>query len=120
MKKLFFLLLTVIVTSVGFAQTASVAGNAETMKESVKSGTFQFTMPESVTAAEIERTKKFYVDYFTVEYNAQSRLLKVKMVNNDAESRRVVTRLLVSNGISEINFDGKSYRITEFYDAYMR
>lgn len=120
MKKLFFLIITCIITSVGFSQTASFPGNAETMKESVKNGVFQFEMPESMTAAEMDRTKKYYVDYFTVEFNASNRMTTVKMVDNDPESRRVVTRLLVSNGISEVNFDGKSYRITEFYDLYMK
>lgn len=120
MKKLILVLVAVILSFAGMAQAAKATGTPETMKTSVKEGVFTFTLPDNVTAEEIERTKKYYVDYFTVEFDASSKLLKVVMVDNSSESRRVVTRLLVSNGVSEIDFNGNNYRVTEFYDLFMR
>jgi hypothetical protein len=120
MKKLILALVATILSFAGMAQAAKATGTPETMKTSVKEGVFTFNLPDNVTAEEIERTQKYYVDYFTVDFDASSKLLTVKMVDNSPESRRVVTRLLVSNGISEIEFNGNNYRVTEFYDLFMR
>jgi hypothetical protein len=120
MKKLIALFTLVFLGFVASAQTASVAGTPATMKEGVKQGVFKFDMPKSTLAEEIKRTSNFYVDYFTVAFNNESKQVTISMVDNSPEGRRVVTRFLLSNKVSVIAFDGKEYKITEFYDNYMR
>lgn len=120
MKKLIALFTIVFLVFITSAQTAFVAGNPAKMKEGVKKGVFQFDMPKSTLAEEVKRTSNFYVDYFTVAFNNESKQATVTMVDNSPEARRVVTRFLLSNKVSIISFDGKEYKITEFYDNFMR
>lgn len=120
MKKLIALFTIVFLGLTAFAQKASVEGAPTGMKESVKTGVFKFDMPKSTSEDEIKRTSNFYVDYFTVAFNNESKQVTISMVDNSPEGRRVITRFLLSNKVSVIAFDGKEYKITEFYDNFMR
>lgn len=120
MKKLVALFVVVTLAFSTFAQKASVQGTPSTMKENVKLGVFQFEMPAATSSDGIERTAKYYVDYFTIDFDAATNNVTVKMIDNSPEGRRVVTRFLLSNKVSVIVFNGSEYKITEFYDNFMK
>lgn len=103
-----------------FAQIATVESTPETMKNQVKEGVFKFKMPETTSSVEIKRTSNYYVDYFTVDFNEESKQATISMIDNTPEGRRVVTRFLLSNKVSVISFNGKEYKITAFYDSFMK
>ena len=69
---------------------------------------------------EINRTSQYYVDYFTVDYNESTKNAKISMIDNSPEGRRVVTRFLLSNKVSVIIFNENEYKITEFYDNFLK
>ena len=120
MKKFIALFVVAILGLTTYAQTASVEGTPSTMKENVKQGVFKFVMPSTTSADEVKRTSKYYVDYFSVEFDEQSKVAVVKMIDNSPEGRRVVTRFLLSNKVSVVSFNGNEYKITEFYDNFMK
>lgn len=120
MKKLVALFVVAIVGFTSYAQTAKVEGTPATMKENVQQGVFTFEMPSSASSIEIKRTTSYYVDYFTVDFNADTKTVKIKMIDNSPEGRRVVTRFLLSNKVSIIEFNSEEYKITEFYDNFMK
>lgn len=120
MKKLVALFVVAIIGFTSYAQTAKVAGTPATMKENVQQGVFTFEMPSSTSSDEIKRTTSYYVDYFTVDFDAATKTAKIKMIDNSPEGRRVVTRFLLSNKVSIIEFNSEEYKITEFYDNFMK
>lgn len=119
MKKLITILASVILSFGLFSQNAEVKGDEATFKKNVASGNIEIIFPESTEASDIEKSSEYYVDYFTVDYNAESRLAKIKMVDNTPQSRRVINRLLLSNNVRTIDFNGESYSINDFYSKYM-
>jgi hypothetical protein len=120
MKKFITLLVVAVIGMTTYAQTASIDGTSSTMKENVKQGVFKFNMPATTTADEVNRTAKYYVDYFTINYDEQNKIAVINMIDNSPEGRRVVTRFLLSNKVSMVSFDGNEYKITEFYDTFMK
>lgn len=120
MRKFCIFLAFIAFFSFGYAQKASVSGTLETIKENVSKGTLSFTMPQSTSSDEINRTSQYYVDYFTVDFNESTKNAKISMIDNSPEGRRVVTRFLLSNKISVIVFNENEYKITEFYDNFLK
>ena len=101
------------------AQTAEYIGTADNFSEKVAEGVFQIIMPENTQSSEIERTSAYYTDYFTIEYDENERMVTVTMVQNDAQSRRVINRFLLSNGVKEISFDGNTFNINSFFNQHL-
>jgi capsule polysaccharide export protein KpsE/RkpR len=119
MKNLITLFAFVLTLSFSFAQTASISGDESTLKNQVEKGEFSIEMPESTEAEEINKSAEYYVDYFTVNYDDESKIAKISMVDNTPSSRRVINRLLLSNGVRTIKFNSEEFSINEFYDAYL-
>lgn len=120
MKKLGMFITAILIGFTTFAQIASVKATPESMKQGVKQGVFEFVMPASTSVSEINRTAGYYVDYFNVAFDDATKKATITMVDNTPEGRRVVSRFLLSNKVSVIAFDGKEFKITEFYDKYMK
>jgi hypothetical protein len=121
--KLYILILLCGSWSYSFGQgsnsTASVlkAADLELGKES---GVFIFFMPKGSSAEDIELSKKYYVNYFTVDYTPDSGQVKITMVNNDEKSRAVITRFLTANGVQEVNVGGVIVPLGELFDRYLK
>lgn len=114
-------MLSVFVLTFGlaFAQTASISGDEASLAKQVESGSFEIQMPESTSAEDMNKSAEYYVDYFTVDFNAESKVAAINMVDNTASSRRVINRLLLSNGVRTIAFNGEEFSINEFYDKFL-
>lgn len=120
MKKLITLLVSLVLSLGLFSQNAEVKGDEAALKKNVASGNIEIIFPEETDAADIEKSSEYYVDYFTVNYDAESRVAKIKMVDNTSESRRVINRLLLSNGVRNIDFNGENYSINDFYSKFLQ
>lgn len=120
MKKLFMLSIILFSSIVAFSQTATIDGNKETMKKAVEKGVFEISMPSSVSIDDINKNKEYYTDYFTVDYNDANKLATITMVDDSAKSRRVITRLLLSVGVKEVNVDGKDYTFNDFFNTFLQ
>lgn len=119
MKKLITILATVVLSFSLFSQNAKVAGDEASLKKNVAAGNIEIVFPESANAEDIEKSSEYYVDYFTVDYNSETRLAKITMVDNSSQSRRVINRLLLSNNVRGIDFNGQSYSINDFYSKFL-
>lgn len=119
MKNIITLFTFVLTIGFGFAQTASISGDEAKIAEQVEKGEFKIEMPESTSAEDVRKSAEYYVDYFTVEFDEDSKVASINMVDNTPSSRRVINRLLLSNGVRTIAFNGEEYSINEFYDEYL-
>tara|TARA_B100000508_G_scaffold137355_2_gene131740 strand:+ start:22432 stop:22797 length:366 start_codon:yes stop_codon:yes gene_type:complete len=119
MKKIIAFFAFILFVGFSFAQTASVDGDKASIAKQVEMGKFKIEMPESTSAEDINKSAEYYVDYFTVDFNAESKIATITMVDNTPSSRRVINRLLLSNGVRTIAFNGEEYSINEFYDEFL-
>jgi len=119
MKNLILIIAVFLVSIQVNAQKAEYKGTADTFSNVVESGVFEIIMPSVTEVSEIDRTSSYYTNYFTVNYNEASRVATITMVQNDAQSRRVINRFLLSNGVKEILFDGNTYNINAFFTEFL-
>lgn len=120
MKKLFVLSALLLSSVFVFSQTATLEGNKESLKRNVEVGVFQITMPSSVSEEDVKKAKGYYTDYFTVNYTKETRLATIEMLENTPKARRVITRLLLSLSVKEVNIDGKDYTLNDFYNTFLQ
>jgi hypothetical protein len=111
--------MTLILSFSLFSQNAEIKGDEVDLKKNIDSGNIEIIFPESTKASDIEKISEYYVDYFTVDYNPKTNLAKIKMVDNTSRSRRAINRLLLSNNVRIIDFNGVSYSINDFYSKFL-
>lgn len=98
---------------------AKVENAAQFAAEKSK-GNFEFQLPATATAEAVSEKASYYTQYFTVEFNEKTKKAKIKMVQDDSRSRRVIVRFLVSNEIRTVSMEGKDYLVDEFYKQYIQ
>lgn len=119
MKKLIMIFVVAVLSFAINAQTAVFTGNASSITSNVDDGMFEIEMPASVNKDASDKVVGYYSDYFTVNYNETSNVVKIDMVDNSSLGRRVITRYLLSLGIKSVELDGEKYTINDFYSTYL-
>jgi len=119
MKKLIILFAIMIFAGVGFTQTATVEGTSATLKKQLSENYVAFKMPQEVTKETVGKSAGYYTDYFTVDFNAQTKVARINILDQEIQERRVITRFLLSTGVRTVNFEGKDYTIMEFYGNFL-
>lgn len=103
-----------------YAQIASVGGNENAVQKMLAKDYIEFSFPSEVTQERIDHSSKFYVNNFTVDYNKDSKIVKINFVETDEMSKKIVVRFLVSSGIKGVEFNKVIYSPMEFYDKVMK
>ncbi|MBI2259075.1 MAG: hypothetical protein HYU67_09260 [Flavobacteriia bacterium] len=122
MKKITFLFLVFFTVS-SFAQkkfhqiTCDTKTSIEKQKEN---GSFTFIFPDQIDKEQIDRTAKFYTNYFVVSFNNKTKSVQIRMTVNDQNNRRVIKRFLISNKIEEIILDDQIYTVDNFYNQFLK
>jgi hypothetical protein len=123
MNKLFFLILFVGFSSIGFSQQGkkeAISLGKEELVQAKNVGIYTFTLPEGNTPEKVSENAKYYTMYFKVKYNADSREAALNMVSNDEKSRHVICRFLVASGVDKVLVDGKAFQIEEYFQSYLK
>ncbi|MCE3295212.1 MAG: hypothetical protein K0R65_926 [Crocinitomicaceae bacterium] len=119
----FLIVLFVLVSSFSFSQDkifeAKVANSADFAANKSK-GEFYFTFPSATKKETVAKNAAYYTKFFSVQYDEQSHLVTIKMVDNDQSSRQIINRFLISSNITQIEMDGTLYKVGEFYDKKIR
>lgn len=119
MKNLLLLFIISLLSFYSYSQKATVNGNLESIKKEVSEGVFTFVLPESTVEADIKKSAEYYTDYFTVNYNGNSKVAIIKMKENTPSARRVIVRFLLSSDVKSIDFQGKEHSINDFYEKFL-
>ncbi|MES2799024.1 MAG: hypothetical protein V4638_03345 [Bacteroidota bacterium] len=122
MKTLFCtLILAAGLSSVAMAQEGVAVSPSKTEIAAGKtSGNFKFTLPEGTTAEDVAQNSKYYTHYFTVNYDAKSRVADITMISNDEKSRSVIIRFLVANSVEKLNIDGTLVSTGDYFEKYLK
>jgi 2-phospho-L-lactate guanylyltransferase (CobY/MobA/RfbA family) len=113
----------ILITTSSFSQEkfleAKVVNPSEFLK-SKNSGVFEFLFPQKAEKTTVLKNAVFYSTYFKVDFNETSKIAKITMLNNDAQSRQIINRFLISNKISQIEMNGNLLKIDEFYQKHLK
>ena len=123
MNKLFFLILFVGFSSIGFSQQGkkeAISLSKEELVQAKNLGIYTFTLPEGNTPEKVSENAKYYTMYFKVKYNADNREVSLNMVSNDEKSRHVICRFLVASGVEKVFIDGKAVQVEEYFQTYLK
>jgi hypothetical protein len=123
MKSLFFFtLFTISFAFVGISQDASTTVktlSVDEVKEGKNTGLFTFIYPDGIAADVVEDASQYYVQYFTVQYDATTSTAIISMITNDSMSRRIITRFLTASGMQHVLVGEKLYDTQEFYNNFL-
>jgi hypothetical protein len=121
MKHVLFGILFFLSGSISFAQTANTAScpSSKNLKEGVASGKIEVTLPNQLSPEDVATFAKYYEPFFFVDFNSKNHVATFQMVNNTADSRRVILRFLSANQIQTVLVDGKSYQLQDFYQNFL-
>lgn len=117
MRKLFYTVVFFVFSSPLLSQEQHVSArvdNLKTFEVNKKANKYVFYFPETANVERVKETAEYYADYFTVNYDEQKKIATILMKNSDHLSKKVISRFLLSNEISEVEAEGKKYLTSEF------
>jgi hypothetical protein len=120
MQKFLFTLILAMASTLSFSQDIANFGTKTAITAGKTSGTFEVKMPARVTAEDVANYGQYYENFFTVSYNATTKLATINMINNDSPTRRIIIRFLASNQIQNVSVDNVSYDLNTFYDNFLK
>jgi hypothetical protein len=123
MKKLFVLTIMIIgFNAISFAQEINQAkftmSGAE-LKTALNNGEVSFFFNKNIDAEAVKNSTAYYTQYFSVVYDNKTGKSTLKLTEDDM-SKMVISRYMMSNGISEVLIDGKTISVQDFMAEYLR
>ncbi len=123
MKKLFVLSLMIIgLSAASYAQEINQAkftmSGAE-LSKALENGEVSFFFNKSIDANEVKKNAAFYPMYFSVNYDKNTGKATLKLTEDDM-AKMVISRFMMSNGVSEVLLDGKTISVQDFMADYLR
>jgi hypothetical protein len=122
MKSFLFSVLFLVITSTYFSQGISIVGKAQTVTELVQSknnGIYTFYFPETITKDKIETAANYYPTYFSYSINEEENSIKITLLENSANNRRIIMRFLMSARLQKIKVGDSELLIQDFYDNHL-
>ncbi len=98
---------------------ASVASKASVI-DVKNTGKFKITLPSSLVKEDVDKSASYYLHDFTVNFDNNSKVAEVTMVNNDERSRKIIVRFLSACGVQQINVEGTMVDLYPFYETYLK
>lgn len=123
MKKLFVLSFMIIgLSAAAFAQEINQAkftmSGAE-LKQALDKGEISFFFNKNMDADAVKKNAEFYPEYFSVNYDTNTGKATLKLTKDDM-AKLVVSRFMMSNGVSEVLIDGSTISVHDFMAEYLR
>ena len=103
-KKILGLILGMFLTVATFANGVVTYSDVTTAEQSKTEGIFNFAFSSGFAVEDIEKTAKYYENYFTVTpvVSEDGIAVLIKLVEDNEMARRVITRFFVSLEVKEI------------------
>jgi hypothetical protein len=122
MKSLLFFFLFVGAASSFFSQETFIVGRSQSVSELVQSkssGVYTFYFPASITKEKIETAANYYPTYFAYSINEVENSIKITLLENTLNNRRIIMRFLMSSRLQKINVEDTELLVQDFFESYL-
>jgi len=119
--KVSIVLVAILSFNTSFSQVAKTAkiGDNKAIQKSKEIGEFTFKV-SGLTTDQVNKCASYYPLYFTAAYTEKNEELSIKMVQSDAQSRRIILRLFSALDIQHIESEGRTYLCSDFYSNFLQ
>jgi hypothetical protein len=94
-------------------------GSSAEIKKSIDAGEVTFFFSKNADAEAIKTNAQYYTNFFTVKHDKTSGKC-VLMLTQDDMAKLVISRFLMSNGISEVLIEDIVISVQDFIAQYLR
>lgn len=101
-------------------ENIAVSNGTKELASSKISGEYEFQFETERTSESVEKAASFYTQYFTVDFDEETQLVKIKMIENTASSRIIIARFLSYNKVQYVKIDGDETSVSDFMDKYLK
>lgn len=122
MKSIIFSILFLGFTTSYFSQETSIVGKSQTVAELVQSknsGIYTFYFPETISKDKIETAANYYPTYFSYSINEDENSIKITLLENNSNNRRIIMRFLMSARLQKIKVGENELLIQDFYENHL-
>ena len=122
MKSIIFSILFLGYTTSYFSQETSIVGKSQTVAELVQSknsGVYTFYFPETISKDKIETAANYYPTYFSYSINEEENSIKITLLENNSNNRRIIMRFLMSARLQKIKVGENELLIQDFYENHL-
>jgi hypothetical protein len=122
MKTILFSILFIGIQSFYFSQENSLVGKTQSISELVQSknnGIYTFYFPGSISKENIETAANYYPTFFTYTINQEENSIKLTLIENNANNRRIIMRFLMSARLQKIKVGETEMLIQDFYQNHL-
>lgn len=122
MKSLLFCFLFVCGSASLFSQENFAIGKSQSVAELVQSknsGVYTFYFPSTITKDKIESSANYYPTYFTYSINESDNSIKITLLENTLNNRRIIMRFLMSARLQKIKVGDNELLIQDFFESYI-
>jgi hypothetical protein len=120
MKTIFSTIVFVLAMAFSFGQDLAVVKSAKDLTGIKETGKGYITLPAEMTKDAVAASASYYTRYFTVDFNENTKVATITMVNNDERSRQVIVRFLVACSIQKIDVAGDVISRDDLFEKYLR
>ncbi|MFM7667072.1 MAG: hypothetical protein ACKO7D_02670 [Bacteroidota bacterium] len=122
MKSIFFSFLFSALALTSYSQENVIIGKSQTVSELAQSknnGVYTFYFPTSITKDKIETAANYYPTYFSYSINEEENSIKITLLENSANTRKIIMRFLMSARLQKIKVGETELFIQDFYQTYL-
>ena len=119
--KVSLVLIAILSLNTSFSQVAKTAkiGDNKSIQKSKEIGEFTFSV-SGLSSEQVMKSASYYPLYFTAQYSEKTEEISIKMVQSDAQSRRIILRFFSALDIQHIESEGKTYLCGDFYSNFLQ
>lgn len=120
MKTIVTALVFFIGLSISFAQNTATVKSSSQLTSIKSSGSGEITLPSNLTLEDVQKRAKYYTKYFVVDFNQETHVALIKMVENDAQARNIIVRFLAACDVKDVNVEGTIVSRDDLFAKYLK
>jgi hypothetical protein len=124
MKITRFLSIVALVTSstlFSFGQErVALAISSDNFLSANSNGFYTFVVPTDISAKDVALSAEYYTMYFSVQFNEKNHQALITMKDKTDNARHIICRFFISLGLREIEYNGTTFSVEDFYQKYLQ
>lgn len=116
----FILFLAANLYSLAQDSNTAVCSKKANLLKGVETGLIEISFPQTTVKEDVEKYASYYKNIFSVNYNENTHVASIKMVENNSSNRKVIMRFLSANQVQNVIVEDKSFLVNDFYENFLK